>query len=476
MSLSPKEVATRKVGITDTTLRDGHQSLLATRMKTSDMLPIIEKMDRVGFHSVEVWGGATFDTCLRFLSEDPWERLRNLKKGFKNTPLQMLLRGQNLVGYKHYADDVVEAFVRAAISNGISIMRIFDAVNDVRNMRRAIEVSKEMNAHVQATVCYTISPVHDLNHYVSVAKELKAMGADSLCLKDMAGILSPKEAYDIVKSWKEEIGLPVQLHSHYTSGMASMAYLKAVEAGADVVDCAISTMSMSTSQPPAESLVAALQGTVYDTGLDLSLLSEIAEYFKGVRSKYGTYDKASPVPDANVLRYQIPGGMISNFISQLREQGQIDKLPQVLAEVPRVKADMGHPPLVTPSSQIVGTQAVLNVLTGERYRMVTNEVKDYFRGLYGRAPGEVNEEVRKKVIGDEKPIDCRPADLIEPALAKAKEELGALYTKEEDVLSYALFPAQAKEFLEEQLARRTGVDYDLLEKAKKEHPMGYAPM
>jgi len=355
-------------------------------------------------------------------------------------------------------------------------MRIFDAVNDVRNMQKAIEVSKSEGAHVQATVCYTISPVHDLKHYVSVATELKRMGADSLCLKDLAGILSPEEAYKIVKAWKEEIGLPVQVHSHYTSGMASMAYLRAIQAGADVVDCAISTMSMSTSPPPDESLVAALQGTEYDTGLDLSLLSEIAEYFKDVRKKYAEFDKASPVPDVNVLRYQIPGGMISNFISQLREQKQIDKLPQVLAEVPRVKEDMGHPPLVTPTSQIVGTQAVLNVLTGERYKMATNEVKDYFRGLYGRPPAPVNLEVQKKVIGDEKPITDRPADHIEPGLKKAKEELGALYTKEEDVLSYALFPPQAKKFLEEQLAKRTGVDYQLLEQSKKDHPKGYVPV
>lgn len=466
----------RKVGITDTTLRDGHQSLLATRMKTSDMLPIAEKMDRAGFHSVEVWGGATFDTAMRFLNEDPWERLTLLKKAFKNTPLQMLLRGQNLVGYKHYADDVVEAFVRAAVRNGISVMRIFDAVNDVRNMRKAIEVSKGEGAHVQATVCYTISPVHDLKHYVSVASELRKMGADSLCLKDMAGILSPKEVSSIVRAWKDQIGLPVQIHSHYTSGMASMMYLKAIEAGADVVDCAISTMSMSTSQPPDESLVAALEGTPYDTGLDLDLLSEIADYFREVRKKYAEFDKAAPVPDVNVLRYQIPGGMISNFISQLREQKQIDKLPLVLQEVPRVKADMGHPPLVTPTSQIVGTQAVLNVLTGERFKMVTNEVKDYFRGLYGKPPASVNPEIQKKVIGDEQPITDRPADHIEPGLKKAKEELGALYTKEEDVLSYALFPPQAKKFLEERMAKKTGVDMDMLEKAKKDHPVGYAPV
>lgn len=466
----------RKVGITDTTLRDAHQSLLATRMKIEDMVPIIEKMDKVGFHSVEVWGGATFDTCLRFLNEDPWERLVTLKKLFKNTPLQMLLRGQNLVGYKHYPDDVVEAFVKAAVKNGISIMRIFDALNDTRNMAKAIEVSKEAGAHVQATVCYTISPVHDLDHYASVARELQKMGADSLCLKDMAGILAPKEAYDIVRRWKDETGLPVQIHSHYTSGMASMMYLKAIEAGADVVDCAISTMSMSTSQPPDETIVAALRGTDYDTGLDLELLSEIAAYFKEVRKKYAQWDNASPVPDANVLRYQIPGGMISNFISQLREQGQLEKLPQVLEEVPRVKADLGHPPLVTPSSQIVGTQAVLNVLTGERYKMVTNEVKDYFRGLYGKPPGQVNLEVQKKVIGDEEPIKGRPADHIEPGLAKAKQELGHLYTKEEDVISYAIFPQQTKKFLEERLAARTRVDYELLEQSKKDHPAGYVPV
>lgn len=464
------------VGITDTTLRDGHQSLLATRMKTSDMLPIVEKMDKIGFRSVEVWGGATFDTCLRFLSEDPWERLRSLKQGFKNTPLMMLLRGQNLVGYRHYPDDVVEAFVKAAIANGISIMRIFDALNDPRNMRRSIEVTKEMGAHVQATVCYTISPVHDLKHYVAVAKELQRMGADTLCLKDMAGIISPKEASSIIKAWKDEIGLPVQLHSHHTSGMASMSYLKAIEAGCDVVDCAISTMSMSTSQPPTESMVAALQETPYDTGLDLDLLTEIADYFRDVRANYEAFDKASAVPDTNVLRYQIPGGMISNFISQLNEQGQIDKLPAVFKEVPKVKADLGHPPLVTPSSQIVGTQSVLNVLLGERYKMTTNEVKDYFRGLYGKAPGQVNLDIQKKVIGDEKPITDRPADHIEPGLKKAKEELGHLYTKDEDVLSFALFPPQTKKFLEERLAKRTGVDYELLEQSKKEHPKGFVPV
>jgi pyruvate/oxaloacetate carboxyltransferase len=471
-----ERVQEHKVKITDTTLRDAHQSLLATRMKLEDMVPIAEKIEKVGFHSVEVWGGATFDSALRFLSEDPWENLRTLKKIFKTTPLQMLLRGQNLVGYKHYPDDVVEAFIKAAVKNGIDILRIFDALNDVRNMSKAFEVSKEVGAHVQGTVSYTISPIHDLKHYVSVAKDLKSMGADSLCLKDMAGILSPKIAYDIVSSWKDETNLPVQLHCHYTSGMASMTYLKAIEAGADVIDCAISSLSLSTSQPATESMVAALKDTQYDTGLDVGLLSEIADYFKEVRKSYAEFDNASSVPDANVLRYQIPGGMISNFVYQLRQQGQLDKLPRVLEEVPRVKADLGNPPLVTPSSQIVGAQSVLNVLSGERYRMVTNEVKDYFRGLYGRPPGKVNEEVQKKVIGDEEPIRNRPADHIEPGLEVARKELGALYTQEEDVISYALFPQQTKKFLKEKLAKRTRVDQDMLEEAFKDHPKGYAPI
>ncbi|HRC53873.1 MAG TPA: pyruvate/oxaloacetate carboxyltransferase, partial [Bacillota bacterium] len=441
--------ATRKVGITDTTLRDAHQSLLATRMKTEDMVPILDKMEAVGFSSVECWGGATFDTCLRFLNEDPWDRLRILKQHFKKTPLLMLLRGQNLLGYRHYPDDVVEAFVKAAVKNGIDVMRIFDALNDPRNMEKAIEVTKEVGAHVQATVCYTISPVHDIEYYARAGKELKDLGADSLCLKDMAGILGPKDAYEIVKRWKDDIGLPVEVHSHYTSGMASMAYLKAIEAGADVINCAISSLSMSTSQPPGDTFVAALKGTQYDTGLDLDLMSEIAEYFKGVRAKYAEFDKASPVPDPNVLRYQIPGGMISNFINQLAEQGQIHRLPEVLEEVPRVRADMGYPPLVTPTSQIVGTQSVFNVLTGERYKVVTNEVKDYFRGLYGRPPAPVNEEVKRLVIGDEEPITDRPANHIEPGMEKAKEELGNLYTQPEDVISYAVFPQQTKKFLQE---------------------------
>ncbi|MEW6523195.1 MAG: oxaloacetate decarboxylase subunit alpha [Bacillota bacterium] len=465
----------RRVGLTDTTLRDAHQSLLATRMKTEDMLPIAPKLDAVGFHSLEVWGGATFDSCLRFLNEDPWERLRALRRAYPNTRLQMLLRGQNLVGYRHYADDVVEAFVKKTVSNGIDILRIFDALNDVRNMRKAIEVTKKAGGTAQGTVCYTISPVHDVEHYVNTARVLADMGADSICIKDMAGIISPTDAYTIVKRIKEALSLPVQLHCHYTSGMASMSYLKAIEAGCDVVDTAISPMALATSQPPTETMVAALQGTPYDTGLDLGLLAEVAEYFRQVRKKYREFDVVSPAVDTNVLRYQIPGGMISNFISQLQQQNEVHRLSEVLEEVPRVRADMGYPPLVTPSSQMVGTQAVLNVLTG-RYKMPTNETRDYMRGLYGQPPGPVNEEVRKQLIGDEAPITARPADFIEPGLEKARAEVGAYYQQEEDVLSYALFPQQAMKFFQERLAGRTRVDYGIFEESRKNHPPGYHPV
>ncbi|NPV69758.1 MAG: oxaloacetate decarboxylase subunit alpha [Firmicutes bacterium] len=465
----------KAVRITDTTLRDAHQSLLATRMKTADMTPVAEKLDAVGFHSLEVWGGATFDTCMRFLNEDPWERLRALRKAFKRTKLQMLLRGQNLVGYRHYADDIVEEFVKRAVANGIDIMRIFDALNDIRNLEKAIEVSKREGAHVQATVCYTISPVHNVEHYVEKAKTLAGLGADSICIKDMAGILYPSDAYEIVRRLKEELDIPVQLHCHYTSGMASMSYLKAIEAGCDVVDAAISSMALGTSQPPVESLVAALRGTPYDTGLDLELLAEISDYFKDVRKHYSQFDVAGPTVDTNVLIYQIPGGMVSNFISQLQQQNALDRLREVLQEVPRVRKDLGYPPLVTPSSQIVGSQAVLNVLTGERYKMVTNEVKAYLKGLYGQPPAPVDEDVRKRVIGDEKPITDRPANHIEPGLEQAKKESANYAESIEDVLSYALFPQVAMKFLQERLAARSKVDYNIVEGAKKEHPAGYYP-
>ncbi|MHB0886944.1 MAG: oxaloacetate decarboxylase subunit alpha [Bacillota bacterium] len=465
----------RPVGITDTTLRDGHQSLLATRMKTEDMLPIAEKMDRVGFHSLEVWGGATFDTCLRFLNEDPWERLRSLRKAFQRTKLQMLLRGQNLVGYKHYPDDVVEAFVKKAVSNGIDILRIFDALNDVRNMEKAIAVGKEAKAHIQGTISYTISPVHGVEANVAMAKRLADLGADSICVKDMAGILTPSAAVDLVTELKKNVGLPIQVHAHYTSGMASMTYLKAIEAGADVIDTAMSPLALGTSQPATETMVATLAGTRYDTGLDLGLLSEIAEYFKAVRGHYGQFDVAGSPVDTNVLMYQIPGGMISNFVSQLKQQNALDRLPQVLEEVPRVRKDLGYPPLVTPTSQIVGTQAVLNVLMGERYKMVASEVKAYVRGLYGRPPGKVDPAIRKLIIGDEKPITHRPADDIAPGLAAAKKEIAPLMEKEEDVLSYALFPPNARKFFEERMAAKTGTDQRLIEEARKESKAGYYP-
>ena len=439
------------IGITDTTLRDGHQSLLATRMKTEDMLPIVEEIDSLGFHSVEVWGGATFDSCMRFLNEDPWERLKTLKKHFKQTKLQMLLRGQNVVGYKHYADDVLQEFVKYSVSNGMDIFRIFDALNDVRNMETAMNFVKKEGGHVQATVVYTISPVHNHQFYMQMAKELQELGADSICLKDMAGILSPYIAYDIIKGWKEIIDIPVQLHAHYTSGMASMTYMKAIEAGVDVIDCAISTMALQTSQPAIETMVASLESSPYKTNIDLPRLSKVADYFKEARKNYSEFDSSSSSVDTNVLLYQVPGGMISNFVNQLREQNALDKLPEVLAEVPRVREDFGYPPLVTPTSQIVGTQAAINVIVGGRYLYATDEVKNYMRGFYGRPPAPVNQEVQKKIIGDEQPISVRPADLIEPELPKARELAGEYIQKPEDAVSVALFPQVAPEFLKKRM-------------------------
>ncbi|MDX9870861.1 MAG: oxaloacetate decarboxylase subunit alpha [Clostridia bacterium] len=451
----------RKIGITDTSFRDAHQSLLATRMKTEDMIPIAAKMDEVGFHSMEVWGGATFDTCMRFLNEDPWERLDKLRKVIKKTKLQMLLRGQNLVGYKHYADDVVEDFVKKTVAHGMDIFRIFDAMNDVRNLQKAVEVAKKEGAHVQATFSYTISPVHDLNYYLNMARQLADIGADSFCIKDMAGILKPYVAAELVSELKKKFkNIPVQLHTHYTSGMASMMYMKGIEAGADVVDTAISSMALGTSQPPTESIVASLADSPYDTGLDLPKLSEIAEYFKDVRKKYQAFDVYKSGVDTNVLLYQIPGGMLSNFITQLQEQNAVDKLQDVLDEVPRVREDLGYPPLVTPTSQIVGTQAVMNVLLG-RYKMVTNEVRSYMKGMYGATPAPVNEDIRKMIIKDEQPITGRPADFIEPEMEKARREIGIYLQKEEDVLSYVIFPQVARQFLEERYAAKTHVDYKI---------------
>ena len=435
------------VKITDTTLRDAHQSLLATRMRTEDMLPIAPEMDEVGFHSVEVWGGATFDTALRFLREDPWERLRELKKRFKKTPLQMLLRGQNVVGYRHYADDVVERFVELAVKNGLEIFRIFDAVNDLRNLETAIRAAKRAGAHVQGTICYTISPVHTADMYARQAKELVEMGSDSVCLKDMAGLLHPYDAYQIIRSMKETVDVPIQLHSHCTSGMAEMAYVKAIEAGVDVIDCAISSLSQGTSQPPCESIVATTKGTEHDAGLDLEQLTRISDYFAETRKKYAAFEGNVRV-DARVLLHQVPGGMISNLVSQLREQGSLDKLKDVLEEIPRVRADLGYPPLVTPTSQIVGTQAILNTLFGQRYKQVTKETRAYVLGQYGASPAPINEDVRGTVAPDAVPITGRPADHIEPELERAAQELGGLARSDEDVVSYALFPPVVREFLE----------------------------
>ena len=435
------------LGITDTVLRDSHQSLLATRMRTEDMIPAMEMLDEIGYWSLEVWGGATFDTCMRFLDEDPWERLRIMRKRMPKTRLQMLLRGQNIVGYRHYADDVVERFVAKARENGIDVFRIFDALNDIRNMETAIRAAKKEGGHVQGTVCFTLSPVHSNDGFVKLATELLDLGADSICIKDMAGLISPSNAFDLVSRLKVITDKPVSLHSHYTSGMASMAYLKAADAGVDVVDCAISSMSLGTSQPPTETVVAAMAGTARDTGLDISKLSEIGKYFAGVRKKYSHLESNTHGVDTDVLQFQIPGGMISNMVNQLRDQGQEHKLAEVLSEVPLVRAELGYPPLVTPSSQIVGTQAALNVLLGERYKMVTRETKNLAKGLYGKTPAPIDTEVRRLVLGDEEIIQVRPADLLEPEMDKAKAEIGDLAKSEEDVISYVLFPQVAKEFL-----------------------------
>ncbi|HOG45788.1 MAG TPA: oxaloacetate decarboxylase subunit alpha [Anaerolineae bacterium] len=436
------------VKITDTCLRDAHQSLLATRMRTEHMLPIAEKLDCVGYHSLEAWGGATFDSCMRFLGEDPWERLRALRSALPNTPIQMLLRGQNILGYRHYPDDIVERFVTLAKKNGVDIFRIFDALNDVRNMAWAMQVTKRVGGHVQAAICYTISPVHSLDAFVQTAKELAALGADSICIKDMAGLLAPYPAYELVRRLKAEVGLPIQVHTHYTSGMGTATYLKAIEAGADIVDTAISTVALGTSQPPTETLVYTLQGGERDTGLDLKLLSEIATYFARARGEYAKYESGLPGVDVNVLMYQIPGGMLSNLVSQLRQQGAEDRYSDVLAEMPRVRADLGYPPLVTTTSQIVGTQATFNVLSGGRYQVVSQEVKNYVRGLYGRPPGEISPELKKLVLGEERPIQARPADLLEPGYEKARDEIGDLAQSEEDIIAYALFPQVAHEFFE----------------------------
>ncbi len=439
----------QKLYITDTILRDAHQSQAATRMRLEDMLPACEMLDEIGYWSLECWGGATFDACMRFLNEDPWERLRALKKAMPKTKLQMLLRGQNLLGYKHYADDVVDAFVGKSIENGIEVIRVFDALNDVRNIEQAVKSIKKHGGLCEAAMSYTTSPVHNEEYFVNLAKTLEEMGADTICIKDMANLLLPVDAYNLVKKLKEKVSVPIHLHTHNTTGTGDMTNLMAVWAGADIVDCALSPLGNGTSQPATESLVATLMGSERDTGLDLKKLSDAAAYFRGVAKKLtdeGILDPKVLKIDVNTLLYQVPGGMLSNLISQLKQQNAEDKYYDVLAEIPRVREDFGFPPLVTPTSQIVGTQAVLNVLMGERYKMVSKESKGLLRGEYGRVPGVVNEEVRKKAIGDDEVIECRPADLLEPEMEKYRKEAGELAKCEEDVLSYALFPQVAEGF------------------------------
>ena len=442
----------KSIQITDTILRDAHQSLLATRMRTEDMLPICAKLDQVGYWSLEVWGGATFDACVRFLKEDPWERLRQLRKALPNTRLQMLLRGQNLLGYRHYSDDVVEAFVERAAANGTDVFRIFDAMNDVRNLETAIRAVKASGKHAQGTLCYTTSPVHTVAAFVDQARRMSDLGVDSIAIKDMAGLLTPYATGELVKALKEALTLDVVVHSHDTAGVAAMCQLKAVENGADRIDTAISSMAWGTSHPGTESMVAALRDTPYDTGLDLELLQEIGLYFHAVRKKYHQFESEFTGVDTRVQVNQVPGGMISNLANQLREQGALNRMNEVLEEIPRVRKDLGYPPLVTPTSQIVGTQAFFNVLAGERYKTITNEVKLYLQGRYGKAPGAICEQLRKQAIGQEEVIEVRPADLLSPELARLRAEIGDLAKSEEDVMTFAMFPDIGRKFLEERAA------------------------
>ena len=460
--MSENTVITPKpVKITETILRDAHQSLIATRMPTEIMLPIIDKMDEIGYNAVECWGGATFDSCLRFLKEDPWERLRKLKAGFKKTKLQMLLRGQNLLGYSHYADDVVEYFVQKSIAHGIDIIRIFDCLNDLRNLETSVKACKKEGGHSQIALSYTIGSAYNEQYWMNIAKDVENMGADSICIKDMAGLLVPYEAEKLIRALKSATTLPIELHTHYTSGCGSMTYMKAAEAGVDIIDCAISPFALGTSQPATEVMVGAFQGTPYDTGLDQAALKEIADYFTPYREEClesGLLSTKVLGVNIRTLLYQVPGGMLSNMVSQLKEQGASDRLTEVLEEVPRVREDLGQPPLVTPSSQIVGTQAVMNVLMGERYKVSSAQTKDLVSGHYGRTTLPIKEEVRKKIIGDQEPITCRPADLIEPQLPQFEKEVAFWKQQDEDVLSYALFPQVAMDFFKYRLAQQSGVD------------------
>ncbi len=464
----------KKILVTETALRDAHQSLIATRMKTEEMLPVLPLLDKIGYHSLECWGGATFDSCLRFLNEDPWERLRVIRKNCPNTKLQMLFRGQNMLGYRHYADDVLEYFVQKSCANGIDIIRIFDALNDIKNLKSAITAAKKEGAHAQVAISYTTGPVFTEEYYVDYAKRIADAGADSICIKDMAALLTPYKTYDLVKAIKSEVDLPVALHTHYTSGLGSMCLLKGIEAGADIIDTAISPLSQGTSHSPTESMVAALQGTEYDTGLDLESFTEIRSYFMDLRKKYidsGLLDTKILTADTKALLYQVPGGMLSNLISQLKQAGKEDQLDECLTEVPRVRKDAGYPPLVTPTSQIVGTQAVFNVIAGERYKMVTKEFKGIIEGKYGTTPMPIDPEFRKQIIGDEEPITCRPADLLEPELDKLRAEIPQYIEQDEDVLSYAQFPEVATKFFEKRRETKAGINSDLGDKENKVYPV-----
>lgn len=464
----------KQIKITETALRDAHQSLIATRMTMDEMLPILDKMDEIGFHSLECWGGATFDSCLRFLNEDPWQRLRTIRDHCKNTKLQMLFRGQNMLGYRHYADDVLEYFVQRSVANGIDIIRIFDALNDIKNLQTAIKAAKKEGAHAQVAISYTTGPVFTDEYYVEYAKRIADAGADSICIKDMAALLTPYSTESLVRAIKAEVDLPLQLHTHATSGLASMCLIKGVEAGVDIIDTAISPLALGTSHAPTESMVAAFMGTEYDTGIDLKKLTELRDYFMTLRTKYmdsGLLDQKMLATDANALIYQVPGGMLSNLLSQLKQAGKEDKLTEVLQEVPRVREDSGYPPLVTPTSQIVGTQAVFNVITGERYKMCTNEFKDMVAGKYGTTPMPIDPEFRKRIIGDMTPVDCRPADLLEPELEKLRAEIPQWIEQEEDVLSYGMFQKVALDFFEKRRDAKVGINSDKLDKEQMIHPV-----
>ncbi len=468
------EEVKKKVGITETILRDAHQSLIATRMPTEVMLPILDTMDKVGYHAIECWGGATFDSCLRFLKEDPWERLRKIRKGCPNTKLQMLFRGQNILGYSHYADDVVEYFVQKSIANGIDIIRIFDCLNDLRNLETAVKATNKEKGHAQIALSYTLGDAYTLDYWKDISKRIENLGADSICIKDMAGLLLPYKAAELISAMKSVTKLPIELHTHYTSGVASMTYLKAVEAGVDIIDCAASPLALGTSQPATEVMVKALEGTPYDTGLNLELLIKVAEHFQPYREECLKSGLLSPKVlgvNINTLRYQVPGGMLSNMIKQLDEQGKSDKLREVLEEVPRVRVDFGEPPLVTPSSQIVGTQAVMNVIMGERYKVATEQTKDLCRGKYGQTVKPMNKEVVSKIIPGEEPITCRPADLIKPQLPDYEKAVEEFKQQPEDVLSYALFPQVATDFFKYRKAQQENVDLKKADTANGAYPV-----